>query len=683
MRWIVLGFMLIFNVFMLLQMRADTPFERVRDSLKTRLTNAETVAEANTHCDLGSLHYRNFAFDQALKHASKAMNLGEKMGNEKVIIRAHRLFADIYYAMARYDLALNHFFDELKHHQNNKNTHKIAEVHCNIGVVYDVQGFLAKGLYHYLEAMKGYEQEDDKEGLVATLSNLAHIYRARGEHREAIRYFQQASLIEEKHLDLKKPHYFLVNIAEEHTRMGEYVQALKLLKEADRILNALPTTDDEDLLIWLDMERVAGEIFLLTGQYPEAIAALEKALELSIKTDYKEKEGPVLVMLARVHFETKSNTKAEQLLMQARVIAEETHSYNMMRDVYSLLSEIAEARGAHAESLQYLQKYIAANDSVLSIEGARKMSEMQAEYEAEKREATIKLLEQENEIQTLRASKRETQFGLTALLAVFLLLATALFFNRYRLKRHTAMLLAGKNLELSRVNATKDKFFAILAHDLRNPVSSFQNISTQLKSNINRITTEDLTYYLDELTLGAQNIHQLLVNLLDWARSQRGEVQVLPEELNPGELVQEAAEAVAAGLREKQLRLSIDLRDEQTVVTDRNLVVTVLRNLLSNAVKYTPVGGDIQIETHRNERKYHFSVSDTGIGMTPEELGKLFRIEENTRSIGSPDTKGTGLGLILCKELLDRIGGTIRVSSTPGLGTTFEFTVPATLQNTH
>jgi signal transduction histidine kinase len=585
--------------------------------------------------------------------------------------------------MARYDLALEHFFDELKHHQKNKNTHKIAEVHCNIGVVYDVQGFLAKGLYHYLEAMKGYELEDDKEGLVATLSNLAHIYRARGEHREAIRYFEQASVIEQNHLEIKKPHYFLVNIAEEHTRLGEYTQALQLLREAGRVLNALPIPDDEDLLIWLDMERVGGEIFLLTGQYQEAIRSLEKALDLAIRTDYKEKEGPVQIMLARVYFETKAFTKAEQLLMQARVIAEETSSYNMMRDVYNLLSKVAEARGTYTNAYAYLQKYLAANDSVLSIEGAKRMSEMQAEYDTEKKEATIRLLEQENEIQQLRVTKRETQFGLTALLAVFLLLATALFFNRYRLKRQTAMLLAGKNQELSRVNATKDKFFAILAHDLRNPVSSFHNISQQLKSNIHRINKEDLTYYLDELTRGAQTIHQLLLNLLDWARSQRGEVQMLPEELTPGELVEEATEAVAAGLREKQLRLSTDLRDEQPLVTDRNLVVTVLRNLLSNAVKYTPVGGDIQIETHRNERKYHFSVSDTGIGMTPEELGKLFRIEENTRSIGSPDTKGTGLGLILCKELLDRIGGTIRVSSTPGLGTTFEFTVPATLQNAH
>lgn len=668
--------MLIFNLFQHVQVQADSPFVQQRDSLKALLRNTETVAEAHIHCDLGSLHYRNFKFDQALRHASSAMKLGRKLVDEPVIIRAHRLFADIYYAMARYDLAVNHFFEELKIHQKNKNTHKIAEVHCNIGVVYDVQGFLAKGLYHYLEAMKGYVQQDDKEGLVATLSNLAHIHRARGEHREAISYFKQAAEIEERHLQNQKPHYFLVNIAEDHSHLKEFDQGLMLLHEADKILLSIPNPDDEDLLIWLDKERVSGEIYLNTGQYTEAFKALEKALDLAIRTDYKEKEGPVLVMLARVSIETRSYIRAAQLLSEAKTIAEETRSYLMMRDVYGLLSKIAEKRGSHAEALQYLQMYIFANDSVISIEGAKKMSEMQAEYEAEKREATIRLLEKENEIQTLRASKRENQFGLSLMMTVFLLLATALFFNRYRLKRRTAALLSGKNEELSKLNATKDKFFAILAHDLRNPVSSFANISNQLKTNIERIGTEDLQYYLNELSKGAQNIHQLLVNLLDWARSQRGDVQVTAESVLVAELIREAAQSVWAGAREKGLQLNIETAENISITTDRNIVVTVLRNLFSNAVKYTQPGGTIHVSAWLNGHLCQISVSDTGIGMTTEELGKLFRIEENTRSIGSPDTKGTGLGLILSKELLDRIGGLIRVSSTPGEGTAFEITIP-------
>jgi signal transduction histidine kinase len=654
----------------------SSEYHRKTDSLHSFLQQRNTVFEGHIICQIGSLHYRNFQFKEGLKMANEALVIGHNTQNEKLIIRAHRLLADIYYAMAEYELSLKHFFIELEYHKKNGNLRKIAEVHCNIGVVYDVKGFVEKGLYHYLRALRLYELVDDKEGLVATLSNLAHIYREQRNYAEAIRHFSMAAEIEREFLDNQKPHYFLVNIGEDYMHMKEYERAAVILEEADSMLRRLPKPDDEDLLIWTDKARVQGIISMETGQYKNALEYFTEALNIVRQTGYLEKEGPVLILLGSLLTETGELISAKTYLEQAQSIAIETGSFTMQRDVYKSLSMLSEKLGMYSKALEYFKLFNQANDSVINIESARRMSEMQVTFETEKKEAQIRLLQQENEIQHLLTQKSENQRRLAVIAAVALLLIAGLYFNRYRLKKQSAALLSEKNDQLAGLNATKDKFFAILAHDLKNPVSSFSNISTLLKDKLEYLNENDLRYYLTEMSNSAESLNQLLLNLLQWARSQRNQLNIELKEHNTSDLISKALRFLKTETDLKQLTIHQNKVENITLHTDDNIMITLLRNVIGNAVKFSPDGSEISVTASKENGRCIISVCDMGPGMQAEDIEKLFRTDVNTRSIGNHSAKGTGLGLILCSELLEKIGGSIRAESVFGQGSTFFIEVP-------
>jgi signal transduction histidine kinase len=654
----------------------SSEYHRKTDSLHSFLQQRNTVFEGHIICQIGSLHYRNFQFKEGLKMANEALVIGHNTQNEKLIIRAHRLLADIYYAMAEYELSLKHFFIELEYHKKNGNLRKIAEVHCNIGVVYDVKGFVEKGLYHYLRALRLYELVDDKEGLVATLSNLAHIYREQRNYAEAIRHFSMAAEIEREFLDNQKPHYFLVNIGEDYMHMKEYERAAVILEEADSLLRRLPKPDDEDLLIWTDKARVQGIISMETEQYKKALEYFTEALNIVRQTGYLEKEGPVLILLGSLLTETGELISAKTYLEQAQSIAIETGSFTMQRDVYKSLSMLSEKLGMYSKALEYFKLFNQANDSVINIESARRMSEMQVTFETEKKEAQIRLLQQENEIQHLLTQKSENQRRLAVIAAVALLLIAGLYFNRYRLKKQSAALLSEKNDQLAGLNATKDKFFAILAHDLKNPVSSFSNISTLLKDKLEYLNENDLRYYLTEMSNSAESLNQLLLNLLQWARSQRNQLNIELKEHNTSDLISKALRFLKTETDLKQLTIHQNKVENITLHTDDNIMITLLRNVIGNAVKFSPDGSEISVTASKENGRCIISVCDMGPGMQAEDIEKLFRTDVNTRSIGNHSAKGTGLGLILCSELLEKIGGSIRAESVFGQGSTFFIEVP-------
>jgi signal transduction histidine kinase len=652
-------------------------YKNETDSLIKLLKNRNTVTEAHLMCYIGSKLYRNFEFKEGLLLANEALFIGHNTGDESVIIRAHRLLADLHYAMADYDKSLNHFYIELKIHEKNRNLKKIAEVNCNIGVIYDVRGYPEKGLTYYLKALRLYEVVDDKEGLVATYSNLAHIYREQKKHKEAIVSFRKAAIIEASFLDGKKPHYFMVNIANEYMSMGEYKKALLILEQSDSILQSLHSPDDEDFLIWTDKAIVQGIVYQSMGNNTAAFQYFSEALNIVKKTGYIEKEIPVLILLGGILIEQNSLSEAETHLTKALLLAKETGSLSMERDSYKQLSLLFEKKGSQAKALEYFKLFYAANDSVISLESAKHMEDIQMKYDTENKEARIDILQKENEIQQLMTIKSNNQRRLALLIAVALLIIAGLYFNRYRIKKQNEMLLSEKNQQLALLNSTKDKFFAILAHDLKNPVSSFSRMSNQLRDKLEYLNEEDLRYYLTEITNSADSLNQLLVNLLQWAKSQKGQLKIQPTSVSIKEIIEKVFIFTQTDVSLKKISFNLDFPENMNIVTDENILITVLRNVIGNAVKFSENECIIKIKAYESGKTIIFEITDCGPGMTEDELGMLFRIDINTTKIGNHSEKGTGLGLILCKELLEKIEGNIRAESKPGQGSTFFIEIKA------
>ena len=233
-------------------------------------------------------------------------------------------------------------------------------------------------------------------------------------------------------------------------------------------------------------------------------------------------------------------------------------------------------------------------------------------------------------------------------------------------------------LELEYANKTKDKFFSIIAHDLRNPIGSFLNISDYLNSHLENIPPNELKDFISEINSASKNLHNLLENLLEWSRSQIGTIPFSPDYLVPASLVDNNIAILGLSASSKNICITNNVNPELTAFADVNMITTVLRNLISNSIKFTPKGGFININAEPyNENLIQLSVTDNGVGMPQDKIDSLFRIDSYTSSPGTNNELGSGLGLIICKEFVSRNSGSISVSSVPNSNTTFSFTIPA------
>jgi signal transduction histidine kinase len=232
--------------------------------------------------------------------------------------------------------------------------------------------------------------------------------------------------------------------------------------------------------------------------------------------------------------------------------------------------------------------------------------------------------------------------------------------------------------ELLELNATKDKFFSIIAHDLRSPISTLISLSEVLSTDMELLELVQQKEILQSLHMLSKNYLKLLDNLLQWARVQSGRMTAEPLEFDVSEVIQDVVNFYRPYALDKQIRL-IDLNISQVkVFADKNMIRLILRNLISNAIKFTQPDGEIHISVVEKERVVEVTVEDNGLGMTPEVLQNLFRIDQTSSSVGTAGEKGTGLGLILCREFAEMNHGTISAESERGFGSIFRVTVPKT-----
>lgn len=253
--------------------------------------------------------------------------------------------------------------------------------------------------------------------------------------------------------------------------------------------------------------------------------------------------------------------------------------------------------------------------------------------------------------------------------------------KKNRVLEQYVTLLEEKNLELQTVNASKDRFFSIISHDLRTPFIGLQGLTQVLAEHFDDYTPDEIKHYIVKLHESSENFYALLANLLTWSRSQRGMIEHHPQPVELRELIKQNMAIFSPIAEQKQLTLNNLLREPLSVYADQPMAETVLRNLLSNAVKFSRPGGAINISAIRKDQHVEISVADSGIGIGQEHLPKLFRIDVTYKRIGTANERGTGLGLILCKEFVEKNGGIIWVESEVGKGTTFTFTLPVIPEN--
>lgn len=289
-------------------------------------------------------------------------------------------------------------------------------------------------------------------------------------------------------------------------------------------------------------------------------------------------------------------------------------------------------------------------------------------------------------------------FNMLLIMAILLIGGFAVYnFKRYRRQhkvykslreQHGKLLLQYEEIQLAHarlyesekylneVNATKDKFFSIIAHDLKSPLNTIVGFLQLLNDHVEAFTTDELKNFAGSMNKSVKNLLGLLDNLLQWSRSQTGTMEYNPTDIHLKELINENISLLTGHAQSKGITLANHVPDQLYIKADMNMLQVVFRNLLSNAVKFTRNGGEVFVGVIATENSINISVKDNGVGMSPEKLEKLFNIGSHHISNGTAQEKGNGLGLILCKEFVEKNKGKIRVESYPGKGTSFIVSLP-------
>ncbi len=588
------------------------------------------------------------------------------------------------YFKSEYDSAIFYLEEAKNIYKMLNNFGKEAELLEKIGsCYYSGKADFATAMKYYLKSLKRRELLGDTLGLAYLYNNIGNIYYKQNMREEARKNYEEALFYARKTNDKKILAIILNNLGSEYAYIKDYNKAL------DYYFQALELKKQTGNPISLAITYGSiGSIYKYKKDYEKAIKYYNIALNL-LENKNQYYYALMLNYLSAVYKEKKNYQLTISYLKKSVEIAEKIKALQILESDYKALSEVYSLLGDYKNAYDYSKKYLAVHDSIFNKERNEALAELQMKYEVDKQLKENELLKKENQIKELNITKQKIKLRFAIVGATIFFISTLLIFFLYRYNRKLAKILNHKNFELEEANKqlyssqillkkeieTKNKFFSIIAHDLRNPLNILPIITENLAENYNSLNDKQKLYYINNIDKTTKSLSQLVENLLLWARAQSGRIKLNYETFKLNEIVSQNINLLALNAEKKNIRIENNIPEDVEIFSDKNILTTVIRNLLSNAIKFTPEGGKITFDLREQGDKYIVSVSDTGIGMSEDDLKKLFRIDVDPKSIGKSKEKGSGLGLIICKDFLNLTGEKIWVESTPGKGTTFYFTV--------
>ncbi|MGC9375406.1 MAG: tetratricopeptide repeat-containing sensor histidine kinase, partial [Bacteroidales bacterium] len=557
----------------------------------------------------------------------------------------YNAIGNVYQTISDYDSALKYFLDALKIYKKYNNQRGISMSYNNLGIIYQNIGENEKALDYYLKALEIDVKNNFYQGQASAYNNLGTAYDKKGEKRKALDYYRKALEINKKLNDQKGIAIALNNIGLIQIDLGNYASAKDYLEQA------------------LEINKERNSIADIANNYNN---------------------------LAKLYIEIKEYNTAKNYLTNSIKLAKSVNDVEVLIEAYEFMYTIFTNQNNYKNALEYYKLYSDMHDSIFKLQNSNKVAELKIKHETENLEIENEVLKKDNKIQLLELNRQKNQKKYLIAFTILILTLAILSFSRFRLKKRTSNLLETKNNQLRQanqklreseknlkeLNATKDKFFSIIAHDLKNPFQSLLGFSEVLYKNVNNLSKDEIEEYSKMIFESSQNLFNLLGNLLEWSKSQLGSTKLSPENIKLTETLNETLSILNISAQKKQIHIDTKIPEEIYVYADKNVLSTILRNLISNSIKFTEQNGIIKIDSTEQKNKIAITVSDNGKGISDEDLKNLFRIDYSLSTKGTNDETGTGLGLILCKELISQSGGEIWVNSTLGQGSEFTFTLP-------
>lgn len=586
-----------------------------------------------------------------------------------------------YYFLSRYywnknaDTALFMAEKSLALAQKNHFDKGIALAYLTKGVSLVSKGRLPEALECLFQSLR----LSEKLGLIGlsqnVFNNIGIVYTDMEDYNNALFYYKKAYNIALQH---NYPSFNeLVNIGEVFKYKNHPDSTIAYNRKALKIAQAAKDTFG----IIVTYYNI-GENYITLKNYQLAQDYLNKALPLAVKINDNEGITYCHSAFALVYYHTGKYKKSLEYAQMALKENKKIGFNEISKQVYNVLYLTHLKLGNYKEALQIRNLEVALKDSLSGVEKTRAITKIQSGYGLEKQQQQINLLKKSAIIKQEELKNTELKRNLITAVALFLLVLALLLVKNFVDKKKLIKQLEEQNRDISNKNQhleelilVRNRIFSIIAHDLRGPVHSISGMMDMLKTE--SMDEEDKGYFIEKASQSLHVTGNLLDNLLYWARSQMDGMQVNTIAFDIQQVIQQNIALIEARATEKSIRVfKEEGKDSQMVLADQAMIDIVIRNLVENAVKFLKAGNSVSIATEENEDKLIVSIKDDGQGIAPEVQSKIFNKYTSYSSFGTAQEKGSGLGLLLCKELVEKNHGNIWFESKPNEGTTFFFTIP-------
>lgn len=648
---------------------------------------AESIYTANNlQCDLGEINFRigealddlNLK-DKALARYHTSIKLLEKINHKTILHSVYNAKGLYYWGENDCDSAIIFHTKALNIRKELNLPFRIGQSYNNLGVVYWNCAQLYKALENYNEALHYYNRIGNYSGMALVLNNQGIIYYGLGEYNKALEHHKRALLIGLITSNIEATAYSYGELGQSLTALKAYKSALYVLNKSTFHYSKLP----RHLGVVSGKYRIAN-IHNTINNPAEAIKYVQEGLELAKQYNSSVYQAVGYYHLGNSYLLLNQIYSAISYLKRSEALSSSIKLFRNLEPTYLKLSESYEKLNRYREAYEYYKKYSDLKEN-FSINILRRSSvDFHAHYLLEKNKRELQ--KKEDEIKNKTETQRFSSIGMLFFF-VFAFFAMILFLQ----KRKANEMLIRKTKELDKAYAkleettkelitagdSKDKFLSILAHDLKYPFHILLGYSSILISDRGILSKNEIINITNEMLIATENAYSLLLNLLNWARAQKGELKLQKESIALRIILQNALDQVHVGAKQKKLLFVVDKSvDQLNIYADKNIIFTVLRNLLSNAVKFSSNNGIIKITAIQNNKWSEISIIDAGIGIEQEIINSIIQFGTSHKANNLNNEASSGFGLILCKDLVSMHNGILEIKSAPNKGSSFTIKLP-------
>ncbi len=626
------------------------------DSIMNSISHLPDTAKINR---LGDICFQNRYKDQnlAILCGEKGIEIARAIGNKKLEARLLNITGVCYRILGDYTKSLNYFFIALREFDESKDSVEMGFAENNIGTNYLIKSYYTVALEHIKKGLEIFRKVNNKGGMAYCTKALGDIYVKQCNYEKALIYYDSTYLLRKDIKYDKGVYTAILKIADVYAVMKQYDVALAKYAEAEKGFlevgehGAVASTCEKTAVVYIELKDYDKALIYATKAYNLA----QKYNTITSLIENGKNIGVIYTHLKRFD-------EAEKMLTSSLALARK-HKDNMLTlECFQAFSDFYKEKGDLSSALKFARLESEIKDSIMMQESIAGAGEMETIYDSEKEMRERAMLQKNIEL-------AESQRNYWIIITLLLVVISLVIYWKFQFKKRA-------NQKLYELNAMKDKFFSIISHDLKNPFHGLIGLSSILLDDIEKKDFDKLITHAKLIHSSSEQGYNLLINLLEWSRSQTGKMKVEIKEVNLKDLIYNIVELVMPASMEKKISVGITVDENLNCITDENILNTVIRNLLSNAVKYTNLSGKIKIKAFQENEKVLVSVEDNGTGIKDDDKQKLFRIDGSFSTPGTKNEKGTGLGLILCKDFVEKLGGSIWVESEFGKGTKFTFSIP-------